>query len=322
MAGFRPCGKQILMELLETPLKKKKKRNASPGCAVGDTQPWLKAAINSASVLFPKGNSGGDTAYNSAFALSFDLLPSPHVSPVFPEGLFGVLLVDGAFGVFNWGSWKEFAARDKIGRTCRRADRSQHDPCQPQLSLPLSLLPPATFPGLPVPQLLWDKVLVRCSFLFTFSCPLFPLLSLLFPVGLWRRSQHPILAEKNFLGFAGWMERAWWCKIIKPGCDLELWRALSQQVSASRATGDSAGTAQGCVVGIAPLCLFSRSWIFPLSGALLQVLSIFLLLTGTEAFLPVKSWVYTRKLGSLYCVGSEKGFVWVLVLYPSFVFCS
>lgn len=35
MAGFRPCGKQILMELLETPFKKESQR----GCAVGDTQP-------------------------------------------------------------------------------------------------------------------------------------------------------------------------------------------------------------------------------------------------------------------------------------------
>lgn len=84
------------------------------------------------------------------------------------------------------------------------------------------------------------------------------------------------------------MERGWWCKIIKPGCDLELWRALCQQVSASRVSGGSAGTAQGCVVGTAPLSLLPELD-FPLSGALLQVLSIFLLLTGSEAFLPLKS---------------------------------
>lgn len=45
---------------------------------------------------------------------------------------------------------------------------------------------------------------------------------------------------------------------------------------------------------------------FPLSGAVFQVLSIFLLLRITEAFLPVQSQVYTRKLWSLYVVGSGK----------------
>lgn len=163
-------------------------------------------------MLFPKGNSGGDAAYNSGFGSGFDLLPSPHVSPTFPEGVFGILPLDGAFGVFICGSFKEFAARDKIGRACRRADRSQHDPCQPQLSLPCPccLLPPA----LAVPQLLWDKVLVRCTFLITFS---FHLLSLLFTLALQRCLQLPLLTEKNFLGFAGCMEGGRWCKIIESG---------------------------------------------------------------------------------------------------------
>lgn len=126
-----------------------------------------------------------------------------------------------------------------------------------------------------------------------------------------------LLTEQNFLGFAGWMERGWWCKIINPGCDLELWLSRFQP----GVSGESAGTAQGCVIGTAPLSLLPELD-FPLSGALLQLLSIFLLLTGTEAILPAQSRVYTRKLGSLYSVGSEKGFVWVLVLYPSFVFSS
>lgn len=102
---------------------------------------------------------------------------------MFLGGVFGILLLDGAFGVFSSGSFKEFAARDKIGRTSRRADHSQHDPCQPQLSLPLSLLTPA-LAWLAVPQLLWDKLLVRCTFLIIFSSPFFPLLSLLFALRL------------------------------------------------------------------------------------------------------------------------------------------
>lgn len=53
---------------------------------------------------------------------------------------------------------------------------------------------------------------------------------------------------------------------------------------------------------------------FPLSGVVLQVLSIFLLLRIT--FLPVKSQVRTRKLWSSYIVASEKGFVWKLLRFP------
>lgn len=155
-------------------------------------------------MLFPEGNSGRDAAYNSAFALDFHLLPSPHVSPVFPEGVFGILLLDGAFGVFTWGSFKEFAARDEMGRTCRRVDHCQHDPWQPQLCLPLSLLLlPPPLACLPVPQLLWDKVLVRCTFLSTLSSPLFPLLSLLFTLGWWRCSPFS-LSKTSWALQGGW----------------------------------------------------------------------------------------------------------------------
>lgn len=64
--------------------------------------------------------------------------------------------------------------------------------------------------------------------------------------------------------------------------------ALSQQVSARTASGESAGTAQGGAVDTAPLSLLPELD-FPLPGTLVQVLSIFLLLTGTaEALLPVK----------------------------------
>lgn len=52
-------------------------------------------------------------------------------------------------------------------------------------------------------------------------------------------------------------------------------------------SGESAGTAQGCVIGTAPLSLLPELD-FPLSGALVQLLSIFLLLTGTEATLPAQ----------------------------------
>lgn len=132
------------MELLETPLKK-------------ESQPWMCCGWHSALIkscnkpcicVLSKRKLRRGHCLQLCFSLGFDLLPPPHVSPMFLEGMFGILLLDGAFGIFSSGSFKEFAARDKIGRTGRRADHSQHDPCQPQLSLPLSLLPPGTCTGL------------------------------------------------------------------------------------------------------------------------------------------------------------------------------
>lgn len=166
-------------------------------------------------LLFSRGNPEGNAAYGSAFGLSFDLFPSQHVSPMF---------LAGAFGVFNEGSFKKFAASDQTGGRAHRTN--QHGPDWHRFSFPLSLLlSPDTIAGLfgcTTAALGQTEILVRCVFVsppLSFSFPSSPSLcclgTVLLTLGLAAYFRQGVFAVLSafadnkllaFLVFAEWME--------------------------------------------------------------------------------------------------------------------